>query len=78
MIIDGNGQQIQVCNLLILNTKNVAWLNWHVVRHLTKNIEISPKKILGGWQLCRVKELGTLPFTDHKLLLIVQAVQRYC
>ena len=44
MIINGNGQQIQVCNLLILNTKNVAWLNWHVARHLTKKVEISPKK----------------------------------
>ena len=49
MIINGNGQQIQVCNLLILNTKNFAWLNWHVARHLTKNIKISPQKILGGW-----------------------------
>ena len=44
MVINGNVQQIQVCNLLILNTKNVAWLNWHVPRHLTKKIEISPKK----------------------------------
>ena len=43
MIINGNGQ-IQVCNLLILNTKNFACLNWHVARHLTKKIEISPKK----------------------------------
>ena len=41
MIVNGNGQQIQVCNLLVLNTKNVAWL---VARHLSKNIEISPKK----------------------------------
>ena len=45
MIINGNGQQIQVCNLLILNTKNVVWPNWHVVRHLTKTIEISLKKM---------------------------------
>ena len=44
MKINGNRQQIQVCNLLMLNTKNVAWLNWHVARHLTKKIEISPKK----------------------------------
>ena len=39
MIINGKEQQIQVCNLLILNTKNV-----HVWRHLTKKIKISPKK----------------------------------
>ena len=59
MIIDGNGQQIQVCNLLILNTNNVAWLNWYVARHLTKKIEISLKKKckshpnnFGVWQLC--------------------------
>ena len=38
IIINGNGPQIQVCNLLILNTKNVAWLNW------LKRIEISPQK----------------------------------
>ena len=48
MIINGKGEQIQVCNLLILNAKNVAWLNWHVARHLSKNIEISQKKIGGG------------------------------
>ena len=53
MIINGNGQQ--VCNLLILNTKNVAWPNWHVARHLTKklkshpqNVQISPKNVGGG------------------------------
>ena len=44
MIINGNGQQIQVCKLLLLNTKNFACLNWHVARHLTKTIEISPQK----------------------------------
>ena len=44
MMINGNGHQIQVCNLLILNTKNFACLNWHVARHLTKKIEISPQK----------------------------------
>ena len=44
---NGNGEQIQVCNLLfiVLNAKNVAWLNWHVARHLTKKNEISLKKI---------------------------------
>ena len=44
MSINGNGQQIQVCNLLIFNTTNFACLNWHVARHLTKKIEISPIK----------------------------------
>ena len=44
MIVNGNERQIQVCKLLFLNTKNFACLNWHVVRHLTKKIEISPKK----------------------------------
>ena len=29
--INGNGPQIQVCKLLILNTKNIAWLNWNVL-----------------------------------------------
>ena len=41
MIINGNGQEIQVCNILILNTKNVACLNCHVSCHLTKKNEIS-------------------------------------
>ena len=46
MIINGNGQQILVCNLLILNTKNVAWLNWHVARHLTKkNWNLTQKNV---------------------------------
>ena len=42
MIVRSNGnEQIQVCNLLfiVLNAKNVAWLNWHAARHLTKKIE---------------------------------------
>ena len=60
VIINENGRQIQVCNLLISKTKYVAWLNWHVARHLTKKIEISlkknvqmsPKNVLGGWQFC--------------------------
>ena len=57
MIINGNGQETQVCNILILNTKkNVACLKWHVSCHLTKKIEISPKKIFGG--------LATLHFLD--------------
>ena len=57
MILNGNGQQIQVCSLLILNTKNI-----HVARDLTQKIEISPKNMCkltqktgggggGGWQL---------------------------
>ena len=45
VIINENGQQIQVCNLLISKTKYVAWLNWHVAGHLTKKIEISLKKV---------------------------------
>ena len=47
MIVRSNGnEQIQVCNLLfiVLNAKNVAWLNWHAARHLTQKIEISLKK----------------------------------
>ena len=42
MIINGNGQQIQVCNLLILHTQNVTWLNWHVERHLSKKLKSQP------------------------------------
>ena len=44
MIFNGNEQQIQVCKLLLLNTKSFPCLNWHVARHLTKKIEISPQK----------------------------------
>ena len=56
MIINGNGQQIQVCNLLILNTKNVAWLNWHVSRHLTKKILKShPKNVKYGGILLSIE-----------------------
>ena len=47
---NGNGQQIQVCNLLfiVLNTKNVAWLNWHVARRLTKKMQMLPEKNCRG------------------------------
>ena len=61
MIINGNGQQIQVCNLLILKTTNVAWLNWHVAYHLTKKIEISPKKCANLIQRF-LRGLATLQF----------------
>ena len=60
MIINENGQQIQVCNLLILNTKNVTGLNWHVARHLTKKVEISPKKCANLTQK-NLRGLATLP-----------------
>ena len=77
MIVNGNGQQIQVCNLLVLNTKNVAWL---VARHLSKNIEISPKKCAnliqknwgeggGGWQLCIC---GFRPVIHSDFICIIQ------
>ena len=68
MINNGNGQQIQVCKLLILNTKNFACLNWHVARHLTKklkshpkNEQISPPKKFGGWQLWLYRKKSSRP-----------------
>ena len=45
LITNGNGQQIQVCNLLVLITKNVACLNWHVIS--LKKLKSHPKKFRG-------------------------------
>ena len=62
MIINGNGQKMQVCNLLILNTENGAWLNRHVARFLTKKIEISPQKCANVTQ----NNFGGLATLDKK------------
>ena len=68
MIINGNGQKIQVCNLLILNTKNVAWLNWHVARYLTKkNLKSHPKNLGGGLATLHKYEEKSLTLSFQQL-----------